>query len=113
MESYQRSAVLHRRLGDRSREAMAWQGAGEVYGRLGRDEDAAAFHRRAAAVHRELGDGWHEALALDGLAAALHGEDPERARERWREVLRLVADFGDGRAAELRTRVEGRLTEGR
>ncbi len=69
--SFQRSASLHRRLGDRSREAMAWHGAGETYRAMGRPAEAADFHRRAAAAHHELGDRWHEALALDGLAAAL------------------------------------------
>ncbi|OPF74246.1 hypothetical protein VT50_0226965 [Streptomyces antioxidans] len=68
--SFQRSASLHRRLGDRSREAMAWHGAGETYRAMGRPGEAADFHRRAAAAHHELGDRWHEALALDGLAAA-------------------------------------------
>ncbi|MGY0058474.1 ATP-binding protein [Streptomyces sp. LZ34] len=51
LTSYQRSAVLHRRLGDRSREALAWHGAGGAYQRLGRHGEAADFYRRAAMVH--------------------------------------------------------------
>ncbi|WP_318279437.1 MULTISPECIES: ATP-binding protein [Streptomyces] len=106
LESYQRSAVLHRRLGDRSREALAWHGTGEVYARLGRDEEAAAFHRRAAAVHRELGDSWNAAVALDALATALRADRPEEARRCWSDVLRLIAEFDDPRAARLRARAD-------
>ncbi|RKN05417.1 tetratricopeptide repeat protein [Streptomyces radicis] len=108
-ESYQRSAALHRRLGDRGREARAWHGAGTVYARLGRHEEAAAFHRQAAVVHRELGDAWSEAVALDGLAASLDAERPDEARRLRRDVLRLVAAFDDPRAVALRSRVASEL----
>lgn len=106
LESYQRSAVLHRRLGDRSREALAWHGTGEVYARLARYEDAAAFYQQAAAVHRELGDAWNEAVALDGLATSLETDRPEEARQHWGDVLRLVAAFDDPPAVDLRSRAE-------
>jgi tetratricopeptide (TPR) repeat protein len=97
LESYQRSAALHRRLGDRGREALAWHGAGETYRRMGREEEA---------VHRELGDRWHEAVALDGLAAALRETDPGQARRHWTAALRLIDDYDDPRAAKLRERIE-------
>ncbi|MGP3968091.1 ATP-binding protein [Streptomyces sp. 6N223] len=106
LESYQRSADLHRRVGDRSREALAWQGTGETYRRTGRSDEAAAHYARAAAVHRELGDRWDEAVALAGLAAALRGSDPDRARSHRREALGLTAAYGDPRAAALRERIE-------
>lgn len=105
LESYQRSAVLHRRLGDRSREAVAWQGAGETYRRLDRTDEAADFHRQAATTHRELNDPWNEALALDGLAAALLGEDAEAARRHWTAALELIAEYDDARAAQMRERI--------
>ncbi|WP_405744080.1 hypothetical protein [Streptomyces sp. NBC_01525] len=41
LASYQRSAMLHRRLGDRSREALAWRGAGQAYAEMGRSTEAA------------------------------------------------------------------------
>ncbi|MFI7103740.1 tetratricopeptide repeat protein [Streptomyces sp. NPDC050161] len=106
--SFQRSAALHRRLGDRSREAMAWQGAGETYRAMGRLVEAADFHRRAVAAHRELGDHWQEALALDALADALAADDGDRSRRHRAEALRIVDSFDDPRAVELRARVEGR-----
>ncbi|MGP4109521.1 ATP-binding protein [Streptomyces sp. 4N509B] len=118
--SYQRSAVIHRRLGDRSREARAWQGVGETYRAMGRFEEAADFHRTAARAQRELGDRWQLALALDGLARALlaseEREGEEAAREHWREALRALEPFDDARAARLRETVraalEGRRPEG-
>ncbi|MFC3994863.1 tetratricopeptide repeat protein [Nocardiopsis sediminis] len=111
LTSYQRSATLHRRLGHRSREALAWHGAGETYRHMGRPAEAADFHRRAAAVHGELGDSWNKAISLDGLAEALSDERPDEARRHWTEALRLLADFGDPRAVRTREHIEGRLTE--
>jgi tetratricopeptide (TPR) repeat protein len=110
LASYQRSAALHRRLGDRGGEALAWHGTGETYRRMGRSEEAAAFHGQAAAVHRELGGGWHwhEAVALAGLAEALDASAPDRAARHRAEALRLIAPYddpGDRRAHALRQRL--------
>jgi tetratricopeptide (TPR) repeat protein len=112
LASYNRSATLHRRLGDRSREALAWHGTGETYRGLGRAEEAAGFHRRAAAVHRELGDAWGEAVALDGLARAVHEQDREAAREHWDACLRLLAGYDDARVRRMREDVHARLGGG-
>ncbi|WP_329174770.1 tetratricopeptide repeat protein [Streptomyces sp. NBC_01477] len=106
--SYQRSAALHRRLGDRSREALAWRGAGLTYEALDRPAEAAAFHRRAAAVHAELGDAWEQAVELDHLGAALHSRDPEAARGHWTQALVCLTPFTDPRADALRARIEQR-----
>jgi hypothetical protein len=105
--------VIHRRLGDRSREALAWYGAGRTYQRLDRPGEAADFFRRAAAVHQELGDSWHHALALDGLATSLSTEGAAAGRCHWGEALRLLADYDDARAVSLRERIEGRLAHDR
>jgi tetratricopeptide (TPR) repeat protein len=107
--SYDRSATLHRRLGDRTREALAWHGAGRTHHRMGQNDRAADFHRRAAAAHHELGDTWNEAQALDGLATALCAEEPERAREHWDEALRLLAGYDDPRAVRMRDGIGDRL----
>ena len=110
--SFQRSASLHRRLGDRSREAMAWHGAGETYRAMKRLDEAADFYRRAAAAHHELGDRWYEALALDGLAIALAENDCDRSHRHRTEALRLLRGYDDPRAAELRAHIEQQLTFG-
>ncbi|MFF3753383.1 tetratricopeptide repeat protein [Streptomyces sp. NPDC002018] len=111
LASYQRSAALHRRLGNRSREAMAWNSTADAYRRLGRHEEAAQFHRRAAAVHHELGDTWDEAMALDGLAEALAAEEPQAALGHWADALRLLAGYDDPRAVAARERMESRRAE--
>ncbi|NEW75845.1 ATP-binding protein [Streptomyces rhizosphaericus] len=116
--SFQRAASLQRRLGDRAREARAWDGAGETYRRLGRSGEAADFHRRAAAAHRELDDLWHMALSLDGLAGALREVDEadgadgaEEARRHWAEALRALASYDDPRAVALRERVSATFAQ--
>jgi hypothetical protein len=70
----QRSAAIQRRLGDRSREAMALDVTGEAYRELGMAEEAAKFHRLAAATHRELGDQWQLAVALVNLCDGVGGD---------------------------------------
>ncbi|MFI6699255.1 ATP-binding protein [Streptomyces sp. NPDC050509] len=119
LTAYQRSAMLHGRLGDRSREAQAWQGAGETYALLDRPDEAVHFHRAAVTVHRELGDAWHEAVALEGLGAALRharagadaGAEGDTARQHWTRALELLAAYDDPRAATTRERVALRLSE--
>ncbi|MEU5541960.1 tetratricopeptide repeat protein [Streptomyces sioyaensis] len=109
LTSYQRSAVIHRRLGDRSREALAWHGAGGTYQRLDRNGEAVDFHRRAVAVHKDVGDTWHHAVALDSLASSLRSEDAVQANRYWEDVLRLLSNYGDARAVKMRERIEGQL----
>jgi tetratricopeptide (TPR) repeat protein len=109
LSSYQRSAMLHRRLGDRSREALAWRGAGETYLRLDRPAEAAASHRQAAAVHHELGDAWNHGLELACLATALLPHDPEAARRHWTESPTRLAPYDDPRAARTRDHISQRL----
>ncbi|MEV1005752.1 tetratricopeptide repeat protein [Streptomyces sp. NPDC049881] len=108
LASYQRSTVLHRRLGDRSREAMAWQGAGEAYAASGDARTAARFCRMAAEAHGGLGDGWHEALALAAWANALDGDDAGQAAVLRRRARACLAEFTDERAALLRARLRSR-----
>ncbi|QHF98680.1 hypothetical protein DEH18_20555 [Streptomyces sp. NHF165] len=113
LASYHRSALLHRRLGNRNREALAWRGTGETYTAMHRTDDAVDFLRRAAAVHAELGDSWNEALALAAWAAAREQDDgrPDgtTAGELRQRAVSLLSAFTDGRAVRLR----GRLTRGR
>ncbi|MEH0986376.1 tetratricopeptide repeat protein [Micromonospora sp. CPCC 205556] len=105
-------AFIQRQLGDRSREAMALDGAGEAYRELGQPDQAIAFHLRAAAVHRQLGDDWQLALALEHLAAALiEVGRVEEAHRWWREAVALLSSFPDPRAQRLRRRVESVLGE--
>ncbi|MEU8209395.1 tetratricopeptide repeat protein [Micromonospora sp. NPDC049044] len=106
LEAVHRAATIQRQLGDRSREAMALDGAGEAYRELGQADEAIAFHLRAAAVHRQLGDDWQLALTLDHLAAALTAAGrPEEAGQQWREAHSLLAGFDDARAAAIRERI--------
>ncbi|GGM24589.1 tetratricopeptide repeat protein [Micromonospora yangpuensis] len=102
---------IQRRLGDRSREAMALDGTGEAYRDLGRPDEAASFHLRATATHRQLGDNWQLALSLDRLATALKLTGRTRdAQQHWREALSLSAAYDDARAAALRDRITEALT---
>jgi tetratricopeptide (TPR) repeat protein len=104
----QRAAVLHRRLGDRSREATALDGAGIVYRLMSRPEEAVDFHRLAAATFRETGEQWRLALALTNLGAALRGPEAEAS---FREALDLLAAFTDPRSTRLQQEIRDRLSQ--
>lgn len=105
LTSFQHAAVLHRRLGDRSREAWAHDGTGTTYRLMGRPDDAADFHRLAVAVFRDTREGWPLALTLDHLAQAV----PAEAEGHWRESERLLMAFSDPHASRLRREISTRL----
>jgi tetratricopeptide (TPR) repeat protein len=107
--AYQRAAALHRRLGDRGREAGALDGTGTVYRRLDRHDEAADFHRMAVSVFRDTGERWHLAIALDNLANALRASASEaEADQCWNEALELLADFTDSRSDRLQHTIRER-----
>ena len=105
LTSFQHAAVLHRRLGDRSREAWAHDGTGTVYRLMGRPDDAADFHRLAVTVFRDTGERWPLALTLDHLAQAV----PAEAERHWREAEGLLAAFPDPHATRRREEIRTRL----
>ena len=108
---YQHATAIQRRLGDRSREAMALDGTGLAYQALGRSEEAVDFHRTAVVVHRQLDDNWQLSLALHNLANALNQTgDAEGARTYWSEADGLLGEFTDPRAMRIRAEVVDRLT---
>ncbi|RAO30094.1 Regulatory protein AfsR [Micromonospora noduli] len=112
LEATHRAATIQRQLGDRSREAMALDGAGEAYRELGQPDQAIAFHLRVAAVHRQLRDDWQLVLTLDHLATALIDVGRvEEAHRWWREAVALLSSFPDPRAERLRRSIESVLGE--
>jgi tetratricopeptide (TPR) repeat protein len=106
LTAFQRASMLHRRLGDRSREATAMDGAGTVYRLMDRADEAADFHRLAVSVFRDTGEQWRLATALDHLALSVAAAEAE---EHWLEAHRLLAPFSDPHAVRLRHEIENRL----
>lgn len=107
--------MLHRRLGDHSREAAALDATGEACQRAHRFAEAIGFHRVAAATFRELDDRWQLALSLEHLATALaasdgeHGEEPSSHAEvttSRAEAADMLRRFTD----PLARRIHARLT---
>ena len=104
--SYQRSASIHRQLGNRNREARAIDGTGEAYRELGHLEAAARFHRQAVAIFRDLGDSWRAAVALDHLAGVVRElGDLNVAAAVWRDAAPLLEGFDDPAALSLRSSI--------
>lgn len=110
LDALHRAATLQRRIGDRSREAIALDGAGVAYQELDRPDEAVAFHRAAATTHRRLGDSWQLAIALENLASALTDAGrPDEAVAHRRDALSRLRHFEDARATALHRRIERAL----
>ncbi|MEV4141665.1 tetratricopeptide repeat protein [Dactylosporangium sp. NPDC049742] len=108
LESYQRSATLQRRVGDRIREAIAIAAAGDVYQDLGRLEEAVDFYTVAAAAQRDMRSRWHHACTLASWAdASQRLGDTENPVARRAEALALLEHFHDPAATALRDRLQG------
>nr|WP_033400397.1 tetratricopeptide repeat protein [Actinokineospora enzanensis] len=110
--SFQRAAVLQRKLGNTRHEARALDGTGAAYRRLERFAEAAEFHRRAATMFRQVGDDWRTAGALVGLGVALrrNGRSAD-ARAQWQDSTRILDRYPDPRAQRLRARTAALLAE--
>lgn len=103
LDTLAHACSIHRRLGDRSREALALDATGLAYQALGQPEQAVDFHRMAAAGHRDMHDEWNHALALTHLAVTLDAlGEHDQARQTRTEALELSAAYDDPRATRLR-----------
>jgi tetratricopeptide (TPR) repeat protein len=110
LASSQQAATMLRQLGHRGHEAVALGITGSAYQRLGRGDEAAAFHRRTVAIHRDLDDQWQLAVSLDRLATALAEIDQQvEAYDSWRTSLSLIEEFPGLRAETLRASIRERL----
>ncbi|MFD3974299.1 ATP-binding protein [Streptomyces cyaneofuscatus] len=106
--SCQESALAQRQIGDRNREAAAYDCTGETYRDLGRFGEAAEFHRMAVTTYRAGGDRWALAHALVNLALALaDAGDAEQAAAHAAEASAALSGFDDARATAQRRRIEG------
>jgi tetratricopeptide (TPR) repeat protein len=110
LESFRRAAASQRQLGDRTREADAYDATGEAYQAMGRHDEAVNFHRLAVATFRELDEQWRLALALHHVANALHGQgEGSEARRLWSEALHILTEFTDPRALRIQSEIQARL----
>ncbi|PSL52230.1 tetratricopeptide repeat protein [Saccharothrix carnea] len=108
LDHAERALELRRRADDR-------EGAVFTLNQLARVWQALGDHRRAIALcDQAIGIGPEHAYHPDIAAAldtsgtsAMYLGDVDRARKCWSAALGILSDFGDHRAAELRTRLRG------
>lgn len=110
VKSYHRAAVLHRRLGDRVREASAWDATGISFLEQGQPQEAAEFHRQAVSTFRAVGNDWQLALGLANLATALAADQKDQeAVLSASEAEGHLTGFGDPAARQLLGKVQALL----
>ncbi|MFJ3789441.1 BTAD domain-containing putative transcriptional regulator [Kitasatospora sp. NPDC090091] len=100
---------LWRRLGVRSKQAIALKNLGEVLDRLGRPREALAVLSEGLEIRRALGIHGGVVTILQAIARteAAHG-DPEIARRHWREALDVAREHRlDARIQEIERESNG------
>jgi tetratricopeptide (TPR) repeat protein len=103
LNSFEHSASLQHRIGDKVREAQAWDGAGQVNRELGHTATAIDLHSRSAGTFRRLSMHWLLGVALRNLAIAQLADGlAGKARETASECLRVLAEFTDPAAQAVR-----------
>jgi tetratricopeptide (TPR) repeat protein len=112
LETYWACETLQRSIGNRTGQAVAYNGIGQTLRALGRLTEAIDFHTMAARILREPLQPWDLAQTLAHLADAQADNDqPEQARHHRTEALTLLAPFPDPQATALRQRLQ-ELTAG-
>lgn len=102
-ESIDRAADLLRSVGQKIREAQAWDLQGTVPYQMGNLNDAIESHRNAAEVFRSLAARWPLAIALHNLAIALNASgDRAAAHVTVVEATSLLTEFNDPAATIIR-----------
>jgi tetratricopeptide (TPR) repeat protein len=103
LDSFHSSALLHHQIGDKGREAQAWDGAGQVNRELGEIATAVELHDRAAEAFRRLGVDWLLATALHNLAIAQRADRRvDQSKDTAAEALRLLTPFSDPAAESMK-----------
>jgi tetratricopeptide (TPR) repeat protein len=102
LASFGQAAALEHRLGDRTREAQAWDGAGQVNAQRGNLATAIGLHAKAAEVFGSHNAAWLETTALAHLAFAQKATRDIHANETARRAAETLSNFTDPDAETLR-----------
>ncbi|UTP34187.1 ATP-binding protein [Streptomyces rapamycinicus] len=112
VEAYWVCERLQRSIGNRTGQALAYDGIGQTLRALGRLTEAIDFHTTAARILRDQNQPWGLANALAHLAdVCTADEQSEHACQHRAEALVLLDGFTDPPAAALRQRLQ-ELTTG-
>ena len=104
--SLQQALDLFRQTGDRSGEAEALNGLGEVLLATGEPDGARAQHASALALTTGTGDVYEQARAHHGLASCCHAaRDVSLSRQHLNQALTLYTSLGAPEADQIRTQL--------
>ncbi|MFJ2159044.1 AfsR/SARP family transcriptional regulator [Streptomyces sp. NPDC087856] len=85
---------------------------GTAHRRVHRYDDAVGYYHEALKTHRDVGNRWGEGHTLGNLGdAQLAADEPEAARDSWRQALAIFAEFDHRDAVKIRERLD-RLPDG-
>lgn len=103
LASFEQAAALEHRIGDRTREAQAWDGAGQVNAKRGELIAAIDLLTSAVEAFRSHNASWLQATSLTHLALAQETTgDVTQASETARMASEILDDFSDSDAEALK-----------
>ncbi|MFE4701478.1 BTAD domain-containing putative transcriptional regulator [Streptomyces sp. NPDC056738] len=109
VDCLERALAVLRAGGNRWVEGVTLDILGTAHRRLGRHGAAVEYHLEALKTHRDIGNRWGEGHTLGNLGDVhLDADEPEAAREAWRQALAIFVEFDHPDAEKVRERL-GRL----
>ncbi|MFF3889336.1 BTAD domain-containing putative transcriptional regulator [Streptomyces sp. NPDC001914] len=111
VDCLERALAVLRAGGNRWVEGVTLDILGTAHRRLGRHGAAVEYHLQALKTHRDIGNRWGEGHTLGNLGDVhLDADEPQAAREAWRQALAIFVEFDHPDAEKVRERL-GRLGE--
>ncbi|MFD9326757.1 BTAD domain-containing putative transcriptional regulator [Streptomyces sp. NPDC060065] len=106
IDCLEQALTVLRASGNRWVEGVTLDILGTVHGRLHRYDDAVEYHHQALKTHRDIGNRWGEGHTLGNLGdVQLAADEPEAARDSWRQALAIFVEFDHPDAAEIREKL--------
>jgi tetratricopeptide (TPR) repeat protein len=106
IDCFKQALALFRELGDRTGEAEALNGVGEIMLGAGRPQEARAGHAAALTLASQTGDAYERARAHAGLGAALSAcGDVTIGKRHLRRALDVYAEIGAPESEGIRARL--------
>jgi DNA-binding SARP family transcriptional activator/tetratricopeptide (TPR) repeat protein len=106
-DCHREALTIMSQIGDRHGECVARNELALTLSAAGQLDEALEQHRLALELATPMRQAYERARALDGMATALAGTDPARARQHWEQALALFTELRVPQRHEVAGRLAG------